>query len=338
MKRYLEIAVKYMLSRFWTHKPLILTHSVTSKCNCRCRICNLWKKPLNTNEMSQSEIFRMLDEAKALNFVAYIVWGGEPLMRKDIFNILQHASRNDFYTSIITNGILLPENAEKLAEVVDLTFVSLDHHSEYHDVMRGYKGAFKKAVEGITKLRDAGGRVVINCVLSKLNEDSAKKMVELSRTLGVKIAFDQMEVFAGYNDELALIADERTEAFLKVREIKNYGRYVLNSSEYLDHIINHEEYSCAQPSIYIVVTEDGKVTPFWCQKTNNHLGDLRKQNLNEILNSKHLKQFVELAKGCSLCSNSVTVETSTYYSIRRFFTNFYKWNNPYLKFLADFAF
>ncbi|MEM2130802.1 MAG: radical SAM protein [Candidatus Bathyarchaeia archaeon] len=338
MKRYLGIALKYMLSRFWTHKPVILTHSVTSRCNCRCKMCNLWMKPLNNNEMNKSEVFRMLDEAKDLNFAAYLVWGGEPLMRPDVFEILQHARKNDFYTSLITNGILLPENAERLAELVDLTFVSLDHYSEYHDVMRGQKGTFKKAVKGIIKLRNAGGRVAINCVLSKMNQDSAMKMVELARLLGVKIAFDQLEVFAGYNEELALTTDEKTGAFQKIQETKNYERYVLNSSEYLQHTINHTKYSCAQPSIYLVVTEDGKVTPFWCQKTNSPLGDLRKQSLGEILNSKPLKQFTELSKGCSLCGNSVTVETSIYYSARRFFTNFYKWNNPYLKFLADFAF
>ena len=337
MIRDVGIALKYVLSRSWTHKPIILTHSVTARCNCRCKICNIWNKPWNDNEMSKSEIFHMLDEAEKLNFAAYLVWGGEPLIRPDILEILQHAHDNNLYTSIVTNGTFLPEKAEKLAKLVDLTFVSLDHYSDYHDVMRGRKGVFNRAVKGIMKLRDAGGRVVINCVLSKLNQDSAEKMVELARLMGVKIAFDPMEEFAGCNEELALSADERIKVFSEIRELENQGGFVLNSHEYLEHFTKHAEYSCAQPSIFLVVTEDGKVNPFWCKKTDSLLGDLRKQSLSEILNSSSLRQFAETAKNCSLCSNSTTVETSMYYSMRRFFTNYYKLNNPYLKFLADYA-
>ena len=93
-------------------------------------------KKHNTDEMTIHEIFRMLDEARKLNFVAYIVFGGEPLMRTDILDILQHAHDLGFYTSLITNGIYLPEKSEKIAKVVDLTWVSLDHYSDYHDEMR----------------------------------------------------------------------------------------------------------------------------------------------------------------------------------------------------------
>ncbi len=292
---------------------------------------------MNNNEMSKREIFRMLDEAKELNFAAYLAWGGEPLIRPDILEILQHARDNKLYTSIITNGTFLAKKAEKVAKLVDLTLVSLDHHTEYHDEMRGRKGTFNSALKGIMKLREAGGRVAINCVLSKLNHDSAKKMVELARKMRVKIAFDPMEVFPGCNEQISLSAGERAKVFSEIRELNKQGGFVLNSHDYLDHFTNHARYSCAQTSIFLVVTEDGKVNPFWCKKTDSLLGDLRKQSLGEIVNSDTLKQFAEIAKNCNLCINSTTVETSMYYSTRRFFTNYYKWNNPYLKFLANYA-
>jgi len=81
MLRALGIAHRYVFSRFWTHKPIFLTHSVTSECNCRCKICDIWRKKHSTDEMNTYKIFRMLDEARKLNFVAYIAFGGEPLMR-----------------------------------------------------------------------------------------------------------------------------------------------------------------------------------------------------------------------------------------------------------------
>lgn len=335
--RDVGIALKYALSRFWTRKPIILTHSVTARCNCRCRICNIWSKPFSNNELSKREVFRMLDEARDLNFAAYLVWGGEPLLRPDILEILQHAHDDGLYTSMVTNGTLLSQKAEEIAELVDLTFVSLDHHSDYHDVMRGRKGTFSQAVRGIAKLRNAGGRVVINCVLSKMNHGSAKEMVDLAGSLGVKVAFDPMEVFEGCNEELALSAAERAKVFSEIHGLSRQCSSVLNSHEYLEYFSNHAKYSCAQPSIFLVVTEDGKVNPFWCKKAVNPLGDLRKQSLGEVLNSGSLRRFADVAKDCNLCVNSSTVETSMYYSVRRFFANYYKWNNPYLKFLADYA-
>ena len=337
MIRNLGIAARYVLSQFWTHKPVILTHSVTSRCNCRCKICDVWRKTPSADEMSTREILQLLDEARNLNFVAYLAWGGEPLIRPDIFEILQHARDINFYTIIITNGVNLFEKAEKLAEGADLTLVSIDHHSDYHDEMRGVKGIFARAVKGIVRLRQRGGRAAINCVLSKLNIDDVGKVTKLARRLGVKIAFDPMEVFPGYNDEYSLSAGELRRAFSEIRCLREQGYPILNSYEYMDHIINHTEYSCAQPSIFVMVTEDGKVKPFWCQKTRKVLGDLREQSLSEIIHSPRFKEFAEITKNCNLCGNSTTVETSIFHSAMHFFKNYYKWNNPYLKFISDFA-
>jgi len=279
----------------------------------------------------------MLDEAKSLNFVAYVAWGGEPLIRRDILDILQHAHDIDLYTSIVTNGVYLPEKAEKIAKIVDLTWVSLDHYSNYHDEMRGRKGTFKKAIEGIIRLRHAGGRAAINCVLSKLNTDTVEKLTELARRMGVKLAFDTMEIFEGCNEEYSLTASERTRLFSEIRKFKKQEYPILNSYEYLEPLVSRGKYSCAQPMIFISVTEDGKIKPFWCQKNNKVLGDLRKQSLSEIIGSPSFMEFAKIAKGCNLCNNSTTVEASVFYSARRFLMNYLRWSNPYLKFISDYA-
>lgn len=337
MIRNAGIAARYVLSRFWTHKPVVLTHSVTSRCNCRCKICDVWRKKPNSDEMSTGEILRLLDQAKNLNFVAYVAWGGEPLIRPDIFEILQHAHNLNFYSIIITNGVYLFKKAERLAELADLTLVSLDHHTDYHDYMRGVKGTFDRAVKGIARLRHKGGRAAINCVLSKLNIDDIERIAKLARRLDAKIAFDPMEVFPGYNEEYSLSRGELKRAFSEIRSLKRQGYPILNSHEYVDHSIDHIEYSCAQPLIFVTVTEDGKVKPFWCQKTRKVLGDLREQSLSEIIDSGPFRQFAEITENCNMCGNSTTVETSIFYSAIRFFRNCYKWNNPYLKFISDYA-
>ena len=82
---------RYIISRFITHKPVIMTHMVTSACICKCKICDNWRNNKQSKEMTTKEIFRILDQAREMNFVAYIAWGGEPLIRPDIMQILEYS-------------------------------------------------------------------------------------------------------------------------------------------------------------------------------------------------------------------------------------------------------
>jgi MoaA/NifB/PqqE/SkfB family radical SAM enzyme len=278
----------------------------------------------------------MLDEARKLNFVAYLAFGGEPLMRPDAIGILEHAHDLGLYTSIITNGVYLRDKAEEIAKVVDLTWVSLDYYSDYHDEMRGLEGTFRSAIEGIMKLRSEGGKIAINCVLSKLNMNAVRKMAKLAQELHVKLAFDPMEIFPGTNEEYALSHVEYGRLFLDVLELKRLGYPIINSYEFLEHLINPMEYSCAQPRVFIKVYENGQVTPFWCRKNNHVLGDLRKQSLGEVLHSGPFEEFARMADVCNFCNNSSTVEVSMFYSYKKFLSNCFKIPNPIVGFIEDY--
>lgn len=338
MLRALGYAHRYNISRFWVRRPIILTHFLTSRCNCRCRICDIWRKKDNPDEMKTDEVKRMLDQARGLNFIAYLAWGGEPLMRPDFIEIMKHAHDIGLYTSFVTNGTLLAEKAEEISKAVDLTWVSLDHDTDYHDEMRGLKGVFVRATEGISKLRDAGGRVAINCVLSRMNTDSPWKMAELARKLDVLLAFDPMEVFPGFNDEHALTQREISRLFTEVYGLKRAGYAILNTYDYIDNLTKGRSYSCVQPNIFINVQGDGKISPFWCRKSDRVLGDLRKDRLEDILLSTSFKNFRETTRDCNLCSNSANVESSLFYSVRNFLTNCLRVPSPVLRFILDYGF
>jgi MoaA/NifB/PqqE/SkfB family radical SAM enzyme len=287
--------------------------------------------------MSTDRILRMLEEAARLNFAAYLAWGGEPFMRHDLMDILRHARRLGLYTSLVTNGTFLAEKAKDVARTVDLTLVSLDHFSSYHSEMRGLDGVFEMAKEGIVKLKKAGGRAAVNCVLSRLNMDSVRGMCELASALRVKVAFDPMEVFPGINEEYALSRVERSVLFSEILELKREGYPILNSHDYIQHLISPQAYSCAQPRVFTVVSENGVIAPFWCRKNSQPLGDLREQSLGSILCSDRYEEFVERVKGCNLCINSVTAESSLFYSATRFLANCFGTHNPIVRFIADYS-
>ena len=89
--------------------------------------------------------------------------------------------------------------------------------------MRGLKGTFSSAVEGVKKLRRLGGKVAVNCVLSKQNKDAIKNLAVLARNLKVKVAFDPMEVFPEFNAQYALSPIERRNLFMEILELKKAG-------------------------------------------------------------------------------------------------------------------
>jgi hypothetical protein len=70
---------------------------------------------------------------------------------------------------------------------------------------------------------------------------------------------------------------ECSSLFTTVYRLKKQGYPILNSYEFLGHLKNPLDYSCAQPKIFISVSDEGKVEPFWCKKTSKILGDLREK-------------------------------------------------------------
>jgi MoaA/NifB/PqqE/SkfB family radical SAM enzyme len=203
--------------------------------------------------------------------------------------------------------------------------------------MRAHPGVYEKALEGIKDLRRAGGRIAINCVVSQLNLDAVPKIGKLAQKLGTRIAFDPMEIFHGCNEQIALTYNQRKQMFSQVAQLKEKGYPVLNSKEYIRFNQRPEHYNCAQPRIFLKVYEDGKIKPFWCQKTNEILGDLRKQSLSDFLHSPSYEKFRKTAWNCCLCKNSCQVETSMFYSIKHFLMRLFQVNNSILKFTLDYA-
>ncbi|HMK46947.1 MAG TPA: radical SAM protein, partial [Methanocella sp.] len=251
-------------SRFFTHTPLVLTHNVTYLCNCKCKTCDLWKKAGEyRNDLTREQALQMLDDARDAGMVAYVAWGGEPLMRRDLPALLERAKRNGMHTTVITNGYLLKSRCEEIAPYVDLFIVSIDAVGALHDEMRGLDGVFDRAVAGIEKCRTMSKRVIINSVISTLNPGTIESLVRLAEGLGVPIAFEPLNVYPGYNEHLR--PDDATirAEFSLIEACKRSGTPVVNSYQYLGLIKRsysaHRGYVCHAPKVFIEVQPDGTV-------------------------------------------------------------------------------
>jgi radical SAM protein with 4Fe4S-binding SPASM domain len=169
--------------------PLIVVWNYTQACNLTCKHCyqEAGHKPLAdelTTEQKLDLVDQMADEY--VPFVAFA--GGEPLVTKDIWKVLEHAKKRGVHTTVATNGTLLSkEVCQRLVECgVKYVEVSLDSVvPEEHDRFRGLPGAWKRTVDGMRNVASTPGlRCGMAACLTQMNFHHANAMIELAKDLG----------------------------------------------------------------------------------------------------------------------------------------------------------
>jgi MoaA/NifB/PqqE/SkfB family radical SAM enzyme len=307
--------------RFVTHKPVALTHTITTRCNARCDMCDYWRKP-RTKELSKEEIFKILDDASDAGISQYTVWGGEPLIRKDTPEVIDYAKKKGMHTALITNGHLLDKRAKELKNV-DALIVSLDYPNEKHDEQRHLPGTYRNAMKGIKKMKKYCDNIAINCVISKFNYGHEVEMAEFATKNKVKITFEPMQE-NDYNKDMALTDKEISESFEKILKLRKKHR-IVNSPDYLEYKQGKKDFTCHAPKVFTTIDNVGDVKSchmYGCKSLDN----AKEKPLGEILNSKKYSKYIADAEKCGKkCHVSEMGECSALYEMKpRAFYNFVK--------------
>ena len=136
--------------------PVLCNYYVTYRCNATCSFCDIWEKP--SPYVTLESVTRNIRDLKRLGVKVIDFTGGEPLLHRQIDQILLLAKQQKFITTLTTNSLLYPKYAEKLKGKVDMLHFSLDSpHKEEHDRMRGVK-CFDFVMESIRIARSLGER------------------------------------------------------------------------------------------------------------------------------------------------------------------------------------
>ena len=171
--------------------PFEIVWNLTYQCNLRCKHCyeNAGdKRPeLTTDEAKQ--VLDKLSKIAGIGLPAVSFSGGEPLARRDFFEIASYAKKRIGYVSIATNGTLLTrDNARRVKDArIDYVEISIDGATpEVHDEFRGMPGAFERAIEGVRNCVDEGIDACIATVLHRDNVSELDRLIELAKGLDVR--------------------------------------------------------------------------------------------------------------------------------------------------------
>ena len=150
-------------------KPVVIWN-LTRRCNLRCRHCYTSSADVDfPGELSHEQAMETLSDLAGFRIPALILSGGEPLDRKDIFEIASEARKSVRYLALSTNGTKIRgETADRLAEIgFDYVGISIDGIGSTNDWFRGVEGAFADALRGVRACRERGMKVGLRFTLTE---------------------------------------------------------------------------------------------------------------------------------------------------------------------------
>jgi radical SAM protein with 4Fe4S-binding SPASM domain len=171
--------------------PLSVHLDLTYRCNERCVHCYLDHD--DHGEMTTDEIKHLLDEMADAGVFILTLSGGEIFLRKDFFDILEHARRLMFCVKLKSNAVLVRER--EAARLRDLNIESIQvsiysHRPEVHDAITLIPGSLKRSLDAIRFLKSQGLKVIIANVLMTQNMQDYSGVRALAKELGVECTLD----------------------------------------------------------------------------------------------------------------------------------------------------
>ncbi len=166
--------------------PFLVVWDFTHRCNLACKHCYSNSGKVQEEELSTAQALDVIDQLTDIGVTALAFSGGEPLIRKDFFEVARHAANRGLYVSLASNGTLLTkENVKKLKQTkINYVDISIDGSTaQTHDDFRGVAGAFDKALIGLKNCVEADLCVCIATTVSKKNMDELPAIIDLAEEI-----------------------------------------------------------------------------------------------------------------------------------------------------------
>ncbi len=202
------------------YRAYSVSWNLTQRCNLECAHCYMsaFAGADTRGELSTEECRRVIDEIARVNpNVFLILTGGEPLLRKDVFEIAAYAADKPFTVVLGTNGLLLREREAKRMRASGLLGASISLDStdrRRHDLFRHLPGAWDGAVRATRVMRDEGLDFSLHMSVTDWNLDEIPAMIDLARELGARVLNFFFLVRTGRGQSLTDISPAQYERIL----------------------------------------------------------------------------------------------------------------------------
>jgi len=291
--------------------PLNGSIEVTMRCNLRCEHCYLpmsERTGSSQDELSFTEMQRILSEIADAGCLWLLLTGGEPFLRRDFLQIYDDAKHKGFIISVFTNGTLLNEQiADHLAEWRPFSIeISLYGATQAtYERVTGIPGSYARCMRGIELLLERDLPLRLKSVLLTLNQHELAQMKEFSESLGSEYNFDPM-INAGiagdlYPTQFRLSPEQIIS--LEIQDPDRSKKWPKMFEKYKDlQIETRQMYTCGAGRSGFHIDPTGKLC--LCLMARNPHYDLRRGSfqdgwdrfMNDVLALEYSSSF-----GCTSC-------------------------------------
>lgn len=304
--------------------PLATQFELTSGCNQRCIFCyNVWKglcSKQNSITLSKEDQLKVIDKIIENEIFDIIFSGGEPLIIEWLEELIQKCSNAKMYTTIITNGILMTKDrAQSLSDagLKDMQ-ISIHHYdAKTNDKLTKIPGSFKKSVAGIKNALAIFKieKININMVVLPETHKDVYQMAKFLHSIGVgSFSVGTPSVSGEMKNDKSIVIDKKMflEIYKQLKKAKeDFNIHVGFTGGFpicLLPEINEETVKmignyCDAGLNQIIIGPDGEIRPCVCLGKN--LGNILKDNLNEIWNSNQflldIRAMKFVPKECRNC-------------------------------------
>lgn len=289
--------------------PLSAHMDITWRCNERCVHCYLDHDA--PGEMSTEEIKGVLEQLAQSGTFFLSISGGEPLLRRDCFEILEYARALRFNVKLKTNAVMIgPKEAARLRHLgIEQVQISIySHRPEIHDAITKMPGSLQRSLDAIRHLTAEGVKVSITNVLMRQNVADAKSVHALAKELGVAFVMDPTITPKLNGDRsmmaLGLTQPELSEVFTTEEFVGNVGEFCAPNPAVDENVL--DGYSCSAGHTLVYISPFGDVYP--CVQFPMPCGNLRTERFEDIwrgsgalteLRSVHVRDLPT----CSTCNH-----------------------------------
>ncbi len=187
--------------------PRLIFWETTAGCNLACIHCRriTVADQLLPQDLTTAEAFGLIDQIAAFARPIFVLSGGEPLFRPDIFDIARHATDAGLIVALATNGTLIDADVARRIQASGVRRVSISFDgadAQTHDIFRG-KGAFNRSLAGMQHLHDLGVPYQINTTVARHNSHQMPETLALAKELGAQALHLFLLVPVGCGVEIA---------------------------------------------------------------------------------------------------------------------------------------
>jgi len=294
--------------------------SITARCNLRCRMCDIPYE--NKDELSTIQWKRVISDASRLGAQTIVFSGGEPLLRDDIFELVNYAKDNNMNACITSNGSLLDEKSAIRLKGSGVTVVniSIEGRKGTHDNLRG-TGTFDRAILALENLRKHKIESTVASTVSRYNYKDLFYILELAKNYGATTVrfqpFNSIFLKNSSRDREFLI--NKIDAFrLKaiIEKLINRAKEFNISTNPVNYLNNIPAYlsgdkifpgNCGALYYSCPINPNGDMVPCWIESSRDNLiGNLKEMRLYDLWLSPKRTDIINsiVKKGCSGCMMS----------------------------------